>query len=99
MRHKKVRNFEYLENGAEGRAGVGKSVRFGQEEFSKLGQDAMLAGAGGDDKFIKGSALAGCEASMRTRIEVSANSACEKRSRSTCGKVQCHPNRHKVSRH
>ena len=45
----------------------------------KLEQDAMLAGAGEEDEFIKcfdditgkGAALAGCEASARKRAEVS----------------------------
>ena len=32
---------------------AGKSVRFGQEECTKPEQDAMLAGAGEEDEFIK----------------------------------------------
>ena len=57
-----------------------KSARFAQEESTKLEQDAMLAGAGEEGKSImcfddiieKGAGLAGCEASTRTRVEVSA---------------------------
>ena len=30
-----------------------QSVRFGQEEYTKPDQDAMLAGAGEEDKFVK----------------------------------------------
>ena len=32
---------------------VGRSVRVGQEEYTTPDQDAMLAGAGEEDKFIK----------------------------------------------
>ena len=32
---------------------VGKQVRFGQEECKKPEQDAMLAGAGEEDEFIR----------------------------------------------
>ena len=32
---------------------VGKSLRVGQEEYLKPEQDAMLVGAGEEDKFIK----------------------------------------------
>ena len=57
---------------------VGNTVRFGQVEYTKPEQDAMLAGAGEEDKFIKcsdditgkGSALAGCETSTRRELGV-----------------------------
>ena len=65
---------------------VGNTVRFGQDEYTKPEQDAMLAGAGEEDKFIKCSDdITGkdllWQAVKQARDQV--NLACMKRSMST----------------
>ena len=84
-------------------------VKFGQEKYTKIEQDAMLAGAGEEDEFIKCfNDIAGKELPWQAVKEAREEELKYLRDiglyekvdeRAAVGKVQCHTSRHKVGRH
>ena len=77
---------------------VWKSVRVGQEVYTKLEEDAMLAGAGEEDDFIKCfDDITGKELPWKFLRELGVYEKVDEGA--AVAKVQRHATRHEVGRH